>query len=138
MSRTVLFDVYATRPTKSQEQRRQYTLRRWADINLTWNISIPVKQKYFLSNTTNKSQFISLLRTKLDENGIQILRATDAADVLIVKTTVELSSHSSEAVIGEDVDYAVLLRGSTPPTQDILLLKPGRENIKTKYLAAWI
>lgn len=137
MSRTVLFDVYATRPTKSQEQKRQYTLRRWADINLTWNTSIHVKQKYFLSNTTNKSQFISLLRTKLDENGIQILQATDAADVLIVKTTVELSSRSS-AIIGEDVDYAVLLRGSTPPTQDILLLKPGRENIKTKDLAAWI
>lgn len=90
-----------------------------------------------MSNTTNKSQFISLLRTKLDENEIQTLQATDDADVLIVKTTVELSSHSS-AIIGEDVDYAVLLRGSTPPTQDILLLKPGRENIKTKDLAAWI
>lgn len=137
MSRAVVFDGYANsaNSTKSQEQRRRYRLRRSTEINLIWNTSIPVKQEDFLSNPTNKSQFISLLQIKLQENGIQTLQATDDADVLIVKTAVEQSTHSSVAVVGEDVDLAVLLIASTPPTQDILLLKPGRGKTKTMALS---
>lgn len=137
MSLTVVFDGYTNSAncTKSQEQRRRYKLRRSADINLSWNTSVPVKQEDFLSNPTNKSQLISLLRLKLQENGIRTLQATNDADVLIVKTAVEQSSYSSVAVVGEDVDLAVLLIAFTPPTQDIMLLKPGRGKTKTMVLS---
>lgn len=138
LSRTVVFDGYlnSANSTKSQEQRRRYKLKRSADMNLSWNTAIPMKQEDFLSNPTNKSQLISLLQTKLQENGIKTLQATDDADVLIVKTAVELSTHSSVAVVGEDVDLAVLLIALTPPTQDIILLKPGRGKTKTVALSS--
>lgn len=136
--RTVVFDGYSnsTNSTKLQEQKRRYRLKRSADINLTWNTSIPMKQEDFLSNPTNKSQLISLLQTKLQEYGIHTLEATDDADVLIIKTAIEQSTYSSVTVVGEDVDLAVLLIASTPPTKDILLLKPGRGKTKTIVLSS--
>ncbi|CAH2107272.1 unnamed protein product [Euphydryas editha] len=78
---------------------------------------------------------MSRTMAKLQENGIQTRQATDDADVLIVKTTVEQSIDSPVTVVGEDVDLAVLLIASTPPTQDILLLKPGRGKTKTIALS---
>ncbi|CAG9820725.1 unnamed protein product [Phaedon cochleariae] len=50
--------------------------------------------------------------------------SSDDADVLTVKTAIEQSSHNSVAVVGEDVDLAVLLIAHTSPVRDILLLKP--------------
>ncbi|KAF0717775.1 Uncharacterized protein FWK35_00027380 [Aphis craccivora] len=101
-TRTVVFDSYenTANSTKSQEQMRRYRLRRSGDINLTWDKPIPVKQEDFLSNPTNKTNFISLLDTKLQEKGIHTLQATDDADVLIVNTAVEQSTHNSVAVVG--------------------------------------
>ncbi|MBW0528211.1 hypothetical protein O181_067926 [Austropuccinia psidii MF-1] len=137
ITRTVVFDGYANtaNSTKSHEQMRRYRMRRSADINLTLDTSIPVKQEDFLSNPTNKTNFIALLQTKLQEKGINTLQASDDADVLIVKTAVEQSTHNSVAVVGEDVDLAVLLIASTPPTQDIIMLKPGRGETKTMALS---
>lgn len=136
-TRTVVFDGYenTANSTKSQEQMRRYRLRRSGDINLTWDKPIPVKQEDFLSNPTNKTNFISLLETKLQEKGIHTLQATDDADVLIVNTAVEQSTHNSVAVVGEDVDLAVLLIASTSPTRDIIMLKPGRGETKTMALS---
>ena len=92
---------------------------------------ITVKQDDFLSNMHNKSQLINLLRSKLHENGIETLQASDDAGVLIVNTTIEKSNSTLVAVIGEDVDLAVLLMVKTPTNRDILLVKPGRGKVKT-------
>lgn len=48
---------------------------------------------------------------------------------------VEQSTNSYVAVVGEDVDLTILLIVSTPPTQDILLLKPGRGKTKPMLLS---
>lgn len=94
-----------------------------------------MKQEDFLSNPTNKTNLISLLETKLQEKGIHVLQATDDADVLIVKTAVEQFTYDSVTVVGEDVDLAVLLIASTPPTQVIVMLKPGRGQTNTMALS---
>ncbi|KAL4131496.1 hypothetical protein QTP88_008799 [Uroleucon formosanum] len=113
---TVVFDGYenTANSTKYQEQIRHYRLRRSANINLIWDTPIP---------------------TKLLEKGIHTLKAIDDADILIVKTAVEQSTHDSVAVVIEDVDLAVLLIASTPPTRDIIMLKPGRGEAKTMALS---
>ncbi|KAG5892045.1 hypothetical protein JTB14_036141 [Gonioctena quinquepunctata] len=49
----------------------------------------------YLSNPTNESRVIFSLQIKLEENALQTLQVTDKADVLIVKTAVEQSPHSS-------------------------------------------
>lgn len=61
------------------------------------------------------------------QNGIQTLQTTNDADVLILKTAVELSSHSSVTVIGEVVDLAIFLIAFTTPAQDIQLLNLGQK-----------
>lgn len=48
-----------------------------------------------------------------------------------MKAAVKQSTHNSAAVIGEDVDFAVLLIASIPPTQDTLMLKPTIGKTKT-------
>lgn len=49
----------------------------------------------------------------------------------IVTTAIAKSDTTDVAVIGEDVDLAVLFIAKTPEERDSLLLKPGRGKVKT-------
>src|SRR5688572_11493360 len=51
--------------------------------------------------------------------------------MLIVTTAIEKSETTTVAVIGEDVELAVLLMAKTPADPDILLVKPGRGKVQT-------
>lgn len=130
---TVVFDGYTdtSESTKAAEQSRRYRLRRCVDINVSLESEMKFKQEDFLSNFHNKSQLINLLMMQLQKNGINTLQASGDADVDIVKTAINRSQNSSVAVIGEDVDLAVLLVAKTPTDRDILLVKPGRGKVKT-------
>ncbi|KAG5872441.1 hypothetical protein JTB14_029443 [Gonioctena quinquepunctata] len=73
---------------------------------------------------------MNLLMMKLQKNGMNTLQASSDADVDIVETAINKSQNFSVTVIG-DVDLAVLLIAITPTYRDILILKPGREKVKT-------
>lgn len=133
---TIVFDGY-TNPhsTKAAEQERRYRLKRSANINFNWETEINTKQEDFLSNVYNKSLLIDMLRSKLQENGINTLQSKDDADVLIVDTAIEISDTSSVAVIGEDVDLILLLIDKTPDGRDIVFQKPGRGKTETRIFS---
>ncbi|KAJ8896028.1 hypothetical protein PR048_001369 [Dryococelus australis] len=99
---------------------------------------------YLMDNNSTKAaeqeqwnrmkKLITLLKSQLNENGIESRQAPGDADLLIVTTAIDKSKpldKSTVAVIGGDIDLAVLLMAKTPPDQDILLVKPGRGKIKT-------
>lgn len=132
---TVVFDGYNISPnsTKAAEQGRRYRMKKSLDIHFTLDIEITVSQELFLSNHHNKDRLINLLRSRLQENGITTQQASDDADVLIVSTAIQKSmgKTSNVAVIGEDIDLAVILIANTPPDRNILFMKPGRGKVET-------
>lgn len=131
----VVFDGYSNskNSTKTAEQERRYRLKKSVDIHLNRDTEITVNQEQFLSNQNNKDRLINMLKSDLQKNGIQIQQASDDADVLIVNTAIEqlMGGASNVAVIGEDVDLAVLLLAKTPPESNILFIKPGRGKVQT-------
>ena len=68
-------------------------------------------QKEVLNNRQNKSEFISLLSSKMLENGIVSIQREGDADHLIASTTLDVSSTSYDLAIlvGTDTDLLVLL-----------------------------
>lgn len=92
-------------------------LKRSADINLTKGTHQNIhwlnrKIVYTIQPTKLTSSYY--LRHKLREKGLHTLRVTNGADVLIVKTAIETTTHNhSVADVSEDVDPSVLLIVST-------------------------
>ncbi|KAJ8889207.1 hypothetical protein PR048_008705 [Dryococelus australis] len=132
----VVFDGYTNSPnsTKATEQEQWYRMKKLSDINIDLNTEIIVKQDHFLSNEHNKSRLITLLKSQLNESGIDSRQAPGVADLLIVTTAIDKSKPLEKftvVVIGEDVYLAVLLMAKTPLDRDILLVKPGQGKIKT-------
>ena len=133
----MVFDGYTNSySTKLVEQARRYRMKKSTDINFNWETKITTKQEDLLSNVTNKSRLISMLMSKLQDNGINTLQATDDAVMLIVDTAINLSETNLAADIGEDVDLLVLLLGKTPTNRDILLVKPGRGRTETTVFSS--
>ena len=90
-------------------------------------MTVPTSQQKFLSNTHNKSRFISMLKEKLTAENILVKQANNDADVLIVETAIEqFNSTHTIIVVGEDVDLLVLLTARTPTEKTIFFLKPGK------------
>ncbi|KAF2891104.1 hypothetical protein ILUMI_15069, partial [Ignelater luminosus] len=67
---------------------------------------ITMNQELFLSNQQNKDRLISLLKFKLQENGIITQQLLDDADLLIVSTAIKqsITETFNVTVIEEDVD----------------------------------
>ena len=71
---------------------RKYNIRRK-------NISSNYPRKIFSNITKNKERFIDLFANKLNEAGIKVVRATDDADVPIIKEAIFLSENFKQNTI---------------------------------------
>ncbi|KAJ8880843.1 hypothetical protein PR048_017314 [Dryococelus australis] len=118
----VVFDGYtiSRNSTKAAEQEQWHRMKKSSDIILNVNTEFTDKQDHLLSNEQNKSRLITLLKSQLNENGIET----------IYKSNKQLDKSTIAVIVG-DVDLAVLLMAKTPPDQDNLLVKPGQGKIKT-------
>ncbi|KAL1446564.1 hypothetical protein WDU94_005589 [Cyamophila willieti] len=83
-----------------------------------------------VSNPKNKHQLITLLMSRMQEKGIFTHQSESDADLLIVKTAIDKSALNPVALVGDDVDIAVLLMACTPSTRDVFMIKPGRGKAK--------
>lgn len=77
-------------------------------------------QEKFLANEQNKNRFITLLKKEFQQDG-------EDADTLIVQTAIQMSSiYDSVTIVGEDVDFLVLLTGLANGRDNIFVRKPGK------------
>ena len=69
------------------------------------------EQHAFLSNSTNKDNFIQLLMSHLDREGCRTIQSQGDADIDIVSEALAMASkqQSPISVVGDDTDLLVLL-----------------------------
>ncbi|KYM96907.1 hypothetical protein ALC62_12417 [Cyphomyrmex costatus] len=131
----VVFDGYTTdlsvAGTKSCERLRRLRKLRCADFVFDENTIPTVAQDKFLSNESNKKNFVIMLKTFLQNSKIEFLQAFEDADVLIVTTAIDkLSTYDSAEIIEEDIDLLVLLTGLAPNSTNIFFRKPCKGKIQ--------
>lgn len=99
-------------------------------------MTVPTNQQQFLANTHNKSRFISMLSEKLTTANIFVKQANNIADVLIIETALEQFNINTTIVVGEDVDWLIILTARTPTNKTIYFLKPGKAQTPTKIYSS--
>ena len=129
---TVVFDGYSSQSTtKDVTHNRRSHGNVGPTVHFTPGMTLKLKKESFLSNKTNKQQFIKLLSSKLQDSRIETIHSTGDADLLIVQTAISISENSSTTVvIGEDTDLLVLLCYHICPRAKGLYMVP---QTSTKY-----
>jgi len=104
----VIFDGYNGPSIKDTTRIRRSKVNGPKIIVSDSRILKTTKEK-FLSNESNKCEFITLLMHHLQYHGIKCNQAPSDADVLIARKGVEVSTVGPTCVIAEDTDVLVLL-----------------------------
>lgn len=124
---TIIFNGYNNEliGVKSYERYRRREKCVAHDVEIAKDKLVILSQSKFLSNVANKYKFVNLLSTFLKRHNIRTEIATEDADTLIVRTTIEMNQSSNRpvAIVGNDVDLLILLIGLAGNTDDILFRK---------------
>lgn len=72
-------------------------------------MKIMTSKEEFLSNSSNKPQFLIELGNYLQFKGYTVLHSQGDADVMIVKTVIECAKTHQMVLVGEDTYLLVLL-----------------------------
>ena len=86
----IVFDGYRKPSLKDHEHVRRTAKLKSIDINFTMDMKVLVKREDFLSNSTNKTQFISELTCMLWEDGQEVTVSELDADIDIVRVALEV------------------------------------------------
>ncbi|CAM1292184.1 Uncharacterised protein r2_g127 [Pycnogonum litorale] len=107
----VVFDGYGNGPSTkdSTHQRRARGIVGSKISGFSGNKLLTTTKERFLSNETNKNNFIILLKQHLESEGVRTTQASGDADCLISQTGVDLSTLGPTFVIGEDTDLLIIL-----------------------------
>ncbi|XP_045475385.1 uncharacterized protein LOC123686399 isoform X2 [Harmonia axyridis] len=130
---TVIFDGYSkeTIGIKSYERYRRKEKCVAADVEISEDNLVTLTQKKFLSNIANKKQFVNLLSNNLQNRGISTNIASEDADLLIVKTAIDLKRRRNQSVtiVGNDIDLLIILISLVSDEEVIYFYKmtPGKQ-----------
>ena len=103
---TISFDGYGNNPSTKDHEH----FRRSLKSSGCPDVKVPLNQHTFLSNDSDKSELISLISDKLEEDGCSIKHSPDDADTLIVETALNLSKDGeSVTVFANDTDIVIML-----------------------------
>ena len=108
----VVFDGYDENTTKANEHmRRSDADRKCPDVTVQEYHKVPYTQDRFLSNNSNKTQLISLISTKLKDDGQNVTICKGDADTKIVYTALQLAEKNNVpiVVVADDTDIAMML-----------------------------
>ena len=109
----IVFDGYESNEgsTKDQEHQRRIGWNKTsADIVVKTGNIAHGSQEAFLTNTKNKTQFVSLLTKHLQEEGNMGVICEEDADTQIAKVALELAVRNQNVtVVCDDTDVIVLL-----------------------------
>lgn len=101
---------------KSYERFRRKEKNMAADLDFTPEMLNPLTKAKFLSNIANKKKFVDFLTSFLNSNNINVQIAREDADILIVKTAIQIKERTNNQVIviGNDTDLFVIMIALTP------------------------
>ncbi|GBN21022.1 hypothetical protein AVEN_109224-1 [Araneus ventricosus] len=86
-----------------------------------------ISQEQFLANERNKVRFIDLLKKFLQKANATVKQAVEDVDVLLVETAVSVKSqYDNIFVVGENIDFLVLLTGLAPMKENLYFQKCGK------------
>ncbi|GBM62832.1 hypothetical protein AVEN_209473-1 [Araneus ventricosus] len=128
----VVFDGYPfdvnRKSTKSAERIRRANLHSSHEIIFNEVTCPEISQEQFLANERNKVCFIDLLKKFLQKANVTVKQAAEDADVLIVETAVSVKSqYDNIFVVGEDIDFLVLLTGLAPMKENLYFRNVEKE-----------
>ncbi|KAA0201837.1 hypothetical protein HAZT_HAZT011856 [Hyalella azteca] len=133
---TIVFDGYIAGPsTKDITHTRRSRGAAGVKVNFNHDTPFTTKKEQFLTNASNKREFVNMLSQKLVSAGCHVLQAEGDADVLIAKTAVECANECSTTVIREDTDLLILLIFITNPESEALYLQSDKK--KGKKFRVW-
>ncbi|GBM46363.1 hypothetical protein AVEN_65968-1 [Araneus ventricosus] len=127
----VVFDRYPSgvngKSTKSAERIRRANLHSSHEIIFSEATCPEISQEQFLANERNKVRFIDLLKKFLQKANVTVKQAVEDADVVIVETAVSVKSqYDNIFVVGENIDFLVLLTVLAPMKENLYLRKCGK------------
>ena len=104
----VVFDGYEKSSTKDMVHLRRAKGCSGVAVSFTKDTKMNMKKETFLSNSTNKQQFINMLSFFLERN-CKVCHASGDADLMIVQKAVELARVADTVLVGDDTDLLILL-----------------------------
>ncbi|GBN93401.1 hypothetical protein AVEN_248619-1 [Araneus ventricosus] len=127
----VVFDGYPSdvngKSTKSAERIRRANLHSLHEIIFNEATYPEISQEQFLANERNKVRFIDLLKKFLQKANVTVKQEEEDTDVLIVETAVSVKSQYEYIfVVGENIDFLVLLTGLAPMKENLYFRKCGK------------
>lgn len=123
----VIFDGYDTPSTKDAVHMRRASGKSGTlEVAVDTTAHVVSAQHQFLANTANKSRFVKLLGSHLQQLNYTVLHAPSDADSLIVNTALKEANEGCNAVVvGEDTDLLVLIATLAHPRKEVHMLIPG-------------
>lgn len=107
---TIVFDGYEKKPSVKDHEHERRSSSKCHNFNLQRKTILTVSQKSFLTNSHNKTELLKLLLLKLISDGHTVLKAISDADMIIVKTVLQIASNgNSVTVFPNDTDIIVML-----------------------------
>ena len=103
----VVFDGYYNMSTKdATHQKRSGTVSQTVEIHDQYHC--PSERKVFLSNYTNKENFVVALATKLELDGFEVVLCPCDADTTLVKVALDSANGTPVTVYSYDTDVLCL------------------------------
>ena len=98
-------------------------------VSFTPNMKLSGTKDLFLSNKTNKQNFISMLGAELQKYNCKVYHDSADADYLIVKKAIDKAESMDTILVGDDTDLLVLLIFHTlPQGKDIFFVPEPNKN----------
>lgn len=132
----IIFNKCDTGPSIMDEKNRRKK-NFGPEISFIGATPLNTKKPEFLSNTTNRNQFIDMLSEKLVETGFTVAETTDDANILIAKTAVSISAEKMTVVVGEEAILLVLLCFYAKDENSGLYLRSCKKIKSTKTSRLW-
>ena len=104
----VVFDGYTSSSTKDMTQQRRAGGKTGTTVTFSDDMKVTMKD-HFLSNSSNKQSFISMLSSYQQKRNCQTRHPQADADLLIVHTSVESAKRIHTVLVEDDTDLLILL-----------------------------
>ena len=119
----IIFDGYPEYSTKDSAHLYRSKGVNGPAVNFDENTILTLGKSLFLSNTSNKAKFISLLSKFLEQAGYLVRICSSDADKDIVTSAITMSQMTNTIIVGEDTDLFVLAMSKWKQTEFRLIMQ---------------
>ena len=137
---TIVFDGYETASPKDSSHLRRTGGSVGTSVVINPSNTLTMSRKLFLSCTENKTSFIRMLGTQMEEIGCNILYASGDADFLTAKTAFQSAERKDTVLVGDDTDLLVILVGLVEGKEELnhqLFYCPEKKSTSKKEIKVW-